>query len=69
MTYDPAWAPANEPVMFYAVFERREIEGEPQYTDDGNLIEDWAVCGTCHAHIHANPAESYANGWLKHREP
>lgn len=27
------------------------------------------TCGTCHAHVHANPAESYANGWLKHREP
>lgn len=24
-----------------------------------------AVCHPCHAHIHANPAESYANGWLR----
>jgi hypothetical protein len=27
------------------------------------------VCAKDHAYIHANPAISYANGWLLHAEP
>ena len=26
-----------------------------------------AICRACHDHIHANPAESYAAGWLVRR--
>lgn len=32
--------------------------------DIANLL---AVCHRCHGHIHANPAESYEMGWLRHR--
>lgn len=32
--------------------------------DHGNLL---AVCHACHAHIHANPADSYHAGWLRRR--
>lgn len=33
---------------------------------DGSNVA--AVCAACHAHIHGNPAWSYANGWLVRRE-
>lgn len=28
----------------------------------------WPLCDPCHDHIHANPEESYAEGWLIHVE-
>lgn len=28
-----------------------------------NLV---SLCRTCHNHVHANPAESYEEGWLVH---
>ncbi len=31
--------------------------------DVSNLLD---VCAACHRHIHANPAEAYARGWLHH---
>ena len=31
---------------------------------DGPTLD---VCAPCHLHIHANPAEAYERGWLRHR--
>lgn len=33
--------------------------------DPSNLM---ALCHACHAHVHANPTESYERGFLRHRE-
>lgn len=27
-----------------------------------------AICRRCHSHIHTNPAEAYATGWLTRRD-
>jgi hypothetical protein len=35
----------------------------------GTLANGMGCCHLCHAQLHANPAESYANGWLLHAKP
>jgi hypothetical protein len=32
----------------------------------GTLDNCAGLCGPCHVHVHANPAESYEAGWLLH---
>jgi len=36
----------------------------------GNILDPenaYSLCRSCHSHIHASPAESYADGWLIRR--
>lgn len=54
---------ARTPVCTHRAHHRHHVILRSQGGHDGPTID---VCSPCHRYIHANPAEAYEQGWLKH---